>query len=355
MVGARLTRYLAGSVVREGLLVTGLLAAVFLGIDLTRSADELGGGFGLVGLLRYVLQTLPARVYDLFPFALLIGAMVAVARLNAASELVAMRASAFHRGRIVRAVLAAGLGLGLAVMLIGETVAPALDLQARIERERARSGALGSGGGQVLWIRDENLMIRAGLVWFGGDDLRFSELRIYRLGAVNRFDQIVTAATGRHDGRRWLLDSARVLDPVTGRSVPRAGTLALDSSLEPEIFRALATRPRLLPIRDIVEIQQYLVANDQDDMAYRQAFWRRALYPLNLLMMVLAGLTLLLRMGPRMAPAPGVFAAVSLGLAFLVIQRLILGLAPVLPIPMGITHLIPAGLFLGFSLWMLRR
>jgi lipopolysaccharide export system permease protein len=121
------------------------------------------------------------------------------------------------------------------------------------------------------------------------------------------------------------------------------------------VFRALATRPRLLPIADIVRIRRHLEDNGQEAVDYRQAFWRRLLYPVNLLAMLFSGVALLLRTGRGLPPAIGVFAGVSLGIGFIVVHRLILGLAPVLPLPFGMTHLVPAALFALAGTWLLRR
>jgi lipopolysaccharide export LptBFGC system permease protein LptF len=79
------------------------------------------------------------------------------------------------------------------------------------------------------------------------------------------------------------------------------------------------------------------------------------LYPVNLLAMLFAGVALLLRTGRGLPPAVGVFAGVSLGIAFIVVHRLVLGLAPVLPLHLGITHLLPAVVFVTGGLWLLRR
>ena len=357
MVTGILARYLARAVAGSVLLTALVLSGLYLSVDLVREAGDMSAGYGGVEILFFLLRIIPARLYDLFPFAVLIGGMIALGRFSANSELVAMRAGGFHQLRILGHALVPALLLGLAVMLAGESLVPRLELDARIDRERARDGQVGGGAGQALWIRDGRLMIQAGiLLWDEEDQVRFGNLRIYVLDDVNSIDRIVHASAARHEAGRWLLEDTNVIDARTAaRTDDSQRSVAMASELDPGVFRALVTRPRLLPMRDILRIQAYLEANGQDATAYRQAFWRRLLYPVNMLMMLLSGVALLLRAGRRISPALGVFFGVSLGIGFVVVQRLVLGLAPVLPIPFGLTHLLPSAAFGLFALLALRR
>jgi lipopolysaccharide export system permease protein len=352
----RLARYVGGRVAVSIAGVAGVLTALYLGIDLVREAADMTGGYGLVDVAWFLLRTAPARVYDLFPFAALIGAMLALGGLSARGELVAMRACGFARPRISTSAIGVAAVFGIAVMLVGELVAPRLELAARIDRERAMDRQLGAGAGPSLWIRDGDLVVHAGLIaWRDDDRVVFGDLRIYSLAGPSRFERIRHAETARHVDGRWLLTDSVVLDPADGSVTRHAGERALRSGLDPDVFRALATRPRLLPIADIVRIRRHLEDNEQGAVDYRQAFWRRLLYPVNLLAMLFAGVALLLRAGRGVPPAVGVFAGVSLGIGFIVVHRLVLGLAPVLPLPFGITHLLPAAVFAYGGALLLRR
>jgi len=360
VVGNILARYLARSIAVSVVLTAVVLAGLYLSVDLVREAGDMRAGYGLAEVASFVLRTIPARLYDLFPFAVLIGGTVALARLSAGSEVVAMRAGGFQRLRILGHVLTPALLLGLGVMLAGELLAPRLEVAARIDRERALEGQVGGSPGQALWVRDGRMMIRSEiLLWNVDGRVRFGNLIIYMLDGANRIDRILQAEGGLHEGGSWSLREVNELEigKQAGKQAtgPGMASLKLSSGLDPGVFRALVTRPRLLPIADIVRIRAYLESNDQDSTAYRQAFWRRLLYPVNMLAMLFSGAAFLLRYGRLLAPAVGVFTGVSLGIGFFVLHRLVLGLAPVLPIPLGITHVLPAALFGLLGLLLLRR
>ena len=354
--GGRLGRYLGGTVASAIVVVALVLTGLYIGVDLVREAGDMAGRYGPLEVAWFLVRTAPARLYDLFPFAVLIGGMVALGRLSARSELVAMRACGFHQTRITAQVMLVALALGLLVMLFGERVAPALEIDARIDRERALHSEVGEGTGQSIWIRDGSRMVHVGmLVWRDDERLGFADLRVYDISGADRFGEVLHAASARHREGHWLLSNTTRLDPATGAVIRQGSETAMASQLDPGLFRALATRPRLLPIHDILRIKDYLAADGQDTTAYRQAFWRRLLYPVNLVAMLFSGVALLLRAGRRLSPSVGVFAGVSLGIGFVVVHRLVLGVAPVPPGPLGLTHLAPAAVFAIGGLLLLRR
>ena len=350
-----LGRYLARSIATAVAQVGALLLAVFIGIDLVRESRDLAAGYDLAAMLVYVAATVPARLYDLFPFAVLIGVMVGLARLATQRELVAMRACGFHRSRIVAQVLGTGLALGLAVMALGETLAPRLELEARVERAQRIGEVAGSSDEGGLWLRDGVSMVRIGLLlWTDEDRFEFGELEIYRQAEDGSgLESRLVAASASHRGDRWVLRQASLLDLASGRVEPHA-RLEVESGLDPGIFRALATRPRLMPARDIVRVAAHLRANGQDASAYAEALWRRLYYPLNLLAMIVAGVALLLRHDRALVGSMAVFLGVSLGVGFIVVQRLMLGAGAALPLPPALLQLIPPILF-GLLAWVLSR
>jgi lipopolysaccharide export system permease protein len=165
-------------------LVSLLLVGVYSLIELIREARALQGGYGLVQMLWYLAQTMPRRLYDIFPFAALIGTLLGLGGLASGNELVAMRAAGFDRRQLIIRVLA-GVSLCLLIlMLLSELAIPGLEAKARSERQQARTGQVHLGGHGDLWLRDGGQIVRIGYsAWLGEAHIEFGELLIYRLDA----------------------------------------------------------------------------------------------------------------------------------------------------------------------------
>ena len=85
-------RYLASEIYAATLFVFVAFLALFAFFDLIHELGDLGkGDYRLQHALLYVLLSVPSHVYELFPIAVLIGTLYALAHLAANSEYTVMR------------------------------------------------------------------------------------------------------------------------------------------------------------------------------------------------------------------------------------------------------------------------
>ena len=124
-MSAVLLRYLA----REIFAATALVLVAFLGLfaffDFINELEDVGkGGYTLYQAVVYVGLTLPARVYELMPIAVLIGTLYALATMAKNSEITVMRASGMSNAVLMRSLGMIGAVFVALIFLIGEYVAP---------------------------------------------------------------------------------------------------------------------------------------------------------------------------------------------------------------------------------------
>lgn len=351
-----LSRYLIRATLLSVLGVTILLLGLYTLIELVREARGLGGGYGVMQLAWYLVQTMPRRLYDVFPFAALIGSLLALALLAAGRELVAMRSVGFDRLMVMICVLAGCLLLTAAVMLVAELLMPEFEVNARIDREHARSGQVHLGRWGDLWLRDGPHMLHVNtVVWHGEEELEFADITVYRLGDEMRPESMILSPRGRHTRTGWELDAARVVGLDVPEMAEQPGRIVLPSSLEREIFAAAVSRPRTLGVFDLSRIIGFLEDNDIDAGPYRMAFWSRLYYPVGIVAMLLVGMPFVVHGVRTVGWGLGVFAGIGLGLVFFILNRMAQGVALVLPVPVWLGALLPALLFGFAGLLLLRR
>jgi lipopolysaccharide export system permease protein len=351
-----LGRYLIGRVLLATLLVSVLLVGIYSLIEFIREARAMGGDYGLLQVLWYLINTTPRRLYDIFPFAVLIGTLLGLGGLAASNELVAMRAAGFDRRAMVVRVLLAVLACLVVLLLLAELVIPHLEPKARAEREQARSGQihLGSLGG--LWLRDGPRVVKIGYsAWVGDDRLEFGDLLIYELDDNMRPRDIVSARRASHDSGHWQLFGVESRSLGENGVVARVDELALASDLSPELFAATVSRPRLLAMRDLLEMRAFLIRNGLDAEPYQQAFWDRLFFPVNVLAMVLIGLPFVFRSARQGGGGLNLFAGVAVGLLFFVLSRLAQGVTVLMPVPLWVVSLLPALLIAALAGVLLKR
>ena len=117
--------YLGRVLLNQILLVLGVLVGVFVFITFIDQVSYLGTGqYSLLDAMKYVLLSTPRIVYEVFPMAVLVGAILGLSLLAVDSELIVMRSSGVSIGQITVAVLKLGFLLALVALLIGEFITP---------------------------------------------------------------------------------------------------------------------------------------------------------------------------------------------------------------------------------------
>lgn len=120
-----LDRYISRTIISGTLMVLLVLGALLAFVDFVSEMDDVGKGqYSMLQAAMYVLLSLPKRLYELFPTAVLIGSLLSLGTLAGNSEFTVMRAAGISIMRIVFSVLKAGFILLVFVALIGELVVP---------------------------------------------------------------------------------------------------------------------------------------------------------------------------------------------------------------------------------------
>lgn len=165
-------RYLARTVFVGTLLALLILFSIDAIIDFigdVKSVDE--RGFTLGHVMLRLLFSMPQRLYEFMPTALLLGALIGLGQLAAKSELVALRSVGVSKGQIIWSVLKVGIVLiGLSVW-VGEMVVPtAQGYVNSLSKSQVRNNNTDEAGdinkislrsNHGVWVRDNDRYINA--------------------------------------------------------------------------------------------------------------------------------------------------------------------------------------------------
>ena len=121
-------RYLWKSVFVGLLMAWFALTILVIFFDFISETGDLTENYSSLQAFVYLLYSIPNRLYELFPTAMLIGTLLGLGNLAANSEFIAMRAAGISIVNIIFSVLKLGLVLVVGVFLLGEFVVPKTDL-----------------------------------------------------------------------------------------------------------------------------------------------------------------------------------------------------------------------------------
>jgi lipopolysaccharide export system permease protein len=357
----RADRLIAATVL-GGLLLAWL---VLTGLDtFMEFAKQIGGighnGYSLAKAVAYILLTVPRRAYQWFVFAALIGSLIGVGALAASGELTALRAAGMSRLRISLSVTALVALLMAGVFVLGETAAPIGEQQAQAIQLQRSSGQLRVSQGSGLWERDGNDIINAKAALArsvdGRREVELADVRVFGFNAAGELTSFRHARRATQQGKSWLLHDVR----DSGVSTEGVSSVTLKqqpwkTSLDPEVLQASVAHPEYLSLSDLARNIAYLRANRQNPGVYLNAYWTRAFYPVNTVLLVLCALPFgfgALRSGGL---GKRLFLGVIIAIAWYFAQRAIISTGTVLGASPFAINLIPALVLLVIAVWYYRR
>ena len=282
-------RYLARQIFAAvGFVLLGFLA-LFAFFDLIHELGDLGrGNYHLRQVFIFVLLSLPAHAYELFPVVVLIGTLYVLAHLASNSEFTVMRGSGLSPRGAGLALAKVGLIFVVATFVVGEWVAPAADEAAQKLRMRAMSTLIGQEMRSGLWFKDERAFIN---VREARTASKLSDVRIYQFDDNDRLRLARSAAHADYlgDGNWKLLDVAQTEFTPDGPRIEHLASTEWHSSVNPEMIDVLIVDPERMSAWKLYKYTEHLAGNRQKTERYEIAMWKKLFYPLaTLVMMALA-------------------------------------------------------------------
>lgn len=356
----RADRLIWGSVLASVLLAWLVIVGLDTFITFAKQVGDIGhNGYTLGSAVAYIALTVPRRVYDWYVFAALIGSLTGLGALGAGGELTALRAAGMSKLRICLSAAGLVLVLMAPVFALGETAAPAGQQRAENIQLQMRSGHLGNTR-SGLWAKDGDTIINAkaalARVVQGRPGVELADVRVFGFNDAGELTSFQWAKTATQRGGQWEMHDVRstAISPQGARSTFQK-LRAWKSGLDPEVLELSVVHPEYLSLADLQRNIEYLRSNQQNPGTYANAYWTRALYPLNTLVLVLCALPF--AFGALRSGGLGrrLFIGLLLAIGWFFLQRAVVGLGTVFGVPALAANLAPALLLICAAVWYFRR
>ena len=199
----KLDRYVGLTVLASMMVV--LIIIVFLDtlFGFMAQLDAMRANYQLPEVARFMMLTMPKRIYEVIPVSALIGCLVGLGSLANSSELVVMRAAGVSLMRISWSVMKPAILLMLVGLVLSEYVSPVTEQMAQAGRKIARS-ADGKYTDEGLWHREGNDYMFFSAVEPNGV---LYGINIYRFDDNQKLEETLYAERALNQGSHWLLEN----------------------------------------------------------------------------------------------------------------------------------------------------
>lgn len=366
MIFGKIERYLAKSVVWAVLAAMLLLTALLGFSELLAQLGRLSETYPLSKALMFALLKMPAYAYEVFPMALLIGVLAGMGQLAAQSELTIIRASGWSPSRILWALSKGLFVLWLAMLILGEYVAPWAEKTAMQLRLVNGAQHLSLAGDSGFWTKDQRRYISAQRV-ITQDSL--AGVVIYALDTTKDSYHIIQAQTAQFDAQsnQWRLNQVReqwLSSETIDAQFPFVGLTWHEKQLTEQVM-SLPFEPMALSLMaqdkknwswfELTSQIEQMKASGLQTQTLELALWRKLAHPISLLAMLALALTLLLSAGRSASMGGRVLLGIVIGLVFFLVNRVVGDMAALANLPASVSALLLPSLILLVSLGILTR
>lgn len=315
-------RYLAREIYGATLFVFMAFLALFAFFDLIHELGDLGkGGYRLQHALLYVLLTVPSHVYELFPIAVLIGTLYALAHLAANSEYTVMRGSGMSPGQAASVLGRIGIVFVALTYLVGEFLSPVAERTAQQLKLSATSTVIAQEFRTGFWVKDERRFVNVREVL---PDTTLLGVRIYEFDSDYKLVSISSAERGQFaENSLWRMRNVvRTHFSGEGSTVDHLDQMDWPSFLTPDILSVLFVVPERMSAWNLYQYAQHLSENRQRTERYEIAMWKKLVYPFGALVMMALALPFAYMHTRSGSVGVKVFAGIMLGILFHMLNSL---------------------------------
>jgi lipopolysaccharide export system permease protein len=333
-------------------MVALAFSALFFFIDFVEEIQDVGeNGYSLIQAIWSCVLLQGAHFYDLFPIALLIGAILALARMAQTSEFTILRTGGLGPGRALGLLGVLGVAAALLMVLVSNWLVPMSEQALTLHRAQfSRQQALNLGHGGT-WLRERrevngqgshNITVNVGTANTQGD---FGFVRIFEFDGQGRLlrrlsaKRVVVEPMGdplSAAGSVWhlqdVVDTQWLPHEQLSDAAVQAGSLAINerqldkldwqSSLTPLVVSASVLPPETMSTLSLWRYTKHLASNAQAAQRYEIEFWKKTFYPLVCLVMVALALPFAYLHARSGSMSLKIFGGIMLGISFVLINHI---------------------------------
>jgi len=351
------SRYILSAFLRIFGLSLGAFAGIYLLVDFFERVDDfIEHQAHLSQYIVYFASKIPLIVVQVAPMAVLMGTFMALGTLSRSNELTAMRACGVSLWRISAPLLLSALLIACSVQVANEFLVP---LSVRKINHILYTEVKGKPKLTVkrdrLWFREGSAIVNVRLALPEKNTLR--GVTIFRTGDDFRLHSRIDAPKAVYRDGTWTFENVTIRHFADGaggvNAVEQYAHKAIELAKTPDDFRAVEYKNEELGFRDLRKLALKLRDEGYDATRYRVDMQGRLATPFASVIMAFLGIPFALQKKRGASLAMGVALSVAIGIAYHIIQAMLMAFGYSAVIPPVVAAWSPNLIFGLFGIWLL--
>ena len=336
-------KYVLGFLLTVSILISINLLIIFLSELKNLGVHE----YTLSIIAQYIFLLVPQNFLDIFPYALLIGSMIAFGSMAYHSEIIAINSHGVGIRSIIVMIMLQTLILSTLFTYFGNHISPELSTQAQ---EIKNSALQKNTTNQDIWFKGKDYIINAKTM-ITYEHLENIEIINISNGSIT---SILTAEEAVYDNN-WILNGIKIINVENNKiSNKETQILSPDKFIPSQILKSKFNKKRYHSIQDLYK---NIVFHNDLGIYYEDhkvIFWQKILLPVSCCVIVFIGIPFLFTKIRSTNQSQKIIFGILFGITYFVISSILINISLILNIPALLSVLISMGVFilLGYFLFV---
>jgi len=318
-------RYIAKTLLSYTLVVLLVWLSIYSFFNFLTEINVVGQeSYTILSAIKYIILKMPEVTYSQASPVILLGCVLGMGHLATTNQLLIFRISGASILKITGTTLKNALIFVIAIIAIGEAIAPMSSNFAELGRTNALGNIAVSTSQEGFWIRDGDNFIN---VKKNIDGKLFSGITVIEVNSSNKIERVIKSENAVFDGNSLDMSGTAIFSINDSKDIDEISLKERNSynkivSFDQDLINSLKKEPDELTTRNIYKQIQFLSDNKLNSGIYKVELYKRAIKPITLVAMILLAMLFVFGSTRDVSLGRKIFFGVSLGLSFEMLSRI---------------------------------
>lgn len=318
-------RYIAKTLLSYTLVVLLVWLSIYSFFNFLEELNMVGSNsYTILSAIKYIILKIPEVTYSQASPIILLGCVLGIGHLATTNQLLIFRVSGASILKITGITLKNALIFVVAIIAIGEVIAPMSSNFA----EQSRANALGhnsvSTSQEGFWIRDGVNFIN---VKKNIDGKLFSGITVIEVNSSNKIEGVIKSENAVFDGNSLDMGGTEIFSIsdesfFDNISLKKLNSYNQEVSFDQDLIDSLKKEPKDLTTWTIIKQIQFLSDNKFRSEVFEVELYKRLMKPVTLVAMILLAMLFIFGSTRDITLGRKIFFGVALGLSFEMLSRI---------------------------------
>ena len=318
-------RYIAKTLLSYTLVVLVVWLSIYSFFNFLTEINVVGQeSYTILSAIKYIILKMPEVTYSQASPVILLGCVLGMGHLATTNQLLIFRISGASILKITGTTLKNALIFVIAIIAIGEAIAPMSSNFAELGRSNALGNIAVSTSQEGFWIRDGDNFIN---VKKNIDGKLFSGITVIEVNSSNKIERVIKSENAVFDGNYLEMSGSKIFSindssVIDNISLKERNSYNKTVSFDQDLIDSLKKEPKDLTTWTIIKQIQFLSDNKLRSGVFEVELYKRLIKPVTLVAMILLAMLFIFGSARDITLGRKIFFGVALGLSFELLSRI---------------------------------